>query len=429
MLLTNPVTNDPRVRREAATLVGAGYQVVVIGVEIEEGHNREQWLDGYRIIRVAHPRSILSHGLRQFKQFSPELYDALRWLYRRIKSGTQVTGQDSKEKTVQTIDRQLSTTYLTKLRADLRTIINMLWLNVALARAALKQHADIYHAHDLDTLFAGYLATRWTGKKLVYDFHELYTEQYGPGVKTALWHWYYSTLEKLLVKRTTMRLTVCDSLGAWLSERYGVNGVVTVRNVPSYQTITPALVKQKRKGVVIYQGLYARDRGLEQLIESARYIEEALILFRGYGDMENQLRALPRKMGVEKRVLFAPPVPMTDLVRTASEADIGMAPFIPVCLNTQLCLPNKLFEYMMAGLAILGTDLPEMRRIILGHNVGAVCNPNDPKDIGRAINELLQDQSLLRVMKCNALRAARVHYNWEIEERRLVQAYKGVAEC
>ena len=73
---------------------------------------------------------------------------------------------------------------------------------MALARSAVKQQADVHHAHDLDTLLAGFLAKLWTGKKRVYDFHELFTEQYKEVINTKLWCLFYSRLERLLVKRT-----------------------------------------------------------------------------------------------------------------------------------------------------------------------------------------------------------------------------------
>ena len=180
--------------------------------------------------------------------------------------------------------------------------------------------------------------------------------------------------------------------------------------------------------MVLYQGLFIRSRGLEQLVESARYFKCGRIVLRGYGDreLEEHLRLLVKESRVEDRVSFAPPVPMTDLVRAAAEADIGVAPFLPVCLNSVFCLPNKLFEYMMAGLAIVGSDLPEMREVILGHDLGVVFNPEEPEDIARAINELLTDDARLEKLRGNSLRAAQTIFNWEREGQKLVRLYDSV---
>lgn len=395
MLLTNPVTSDPRVRREAASLVYAGYDVTIIGAKDENSSFTEE-LDGCHIIRVL----TLRH-----------LYDALR--PPRSPKYRMSNGREA-------------VSFLTRLRGDALNIISVIWLNVALARRAVKQEADVYHAHDLDTLLAGFLAKWWTGKKLVYDFHELFTEQFRHGIKTTLWMLFYSLLERLLVRYADLRVTVCRSLGEWVTQRYGVNGIMTVRNVPPLQLWVPNHAGANHERVILYHGGYYRDRGLEQLIESAKYLVAGTVMLRGYGNLEDHLRALVREFGVEDKVVFAPPVPMADLVRTASEADIGVIPYIPFCLNNRFCLPNKLFEYMMAGLAVVGSDLPELRHIILGHQIGGVFSPENPRDIARAMNELLLDMPRLEMMKRNALRAARERYNWEVEGKTLLMAYETV---
>ena len=418
MLVTNPVNNDPRVRREAATLVQAGYDVVVIGVQGKES-TPEEWLDGYRVVRVPLPRPLLRRNLIHLfllwlKGVAPRLYTVLRDRYRNV----------NPRKLVDTSQTRPPLPKRSKLRSDLLNIIYILRLNLRMARAALRQGADVYHAHDLDTLLAGYVAGRRAGKKLVYDFHELYTEQFKEGVKTGVWRYYYSLLERALVRKTDLRLTVCESLGDWVTQRYGTNGVLTVRNVPVYQPPTPGPADRGREPVILYHGGYFRDRGLEQLIESAQYLKRGRIVFRGFGELEDHLRALVRERGVEGRVSFAPPVPMLDLVRTAAEADIGVIPYIPFCLNNRFCLPNKLFEYLMAGLAVAGSDLPELRKVIVGYNVGLVFNPEDPQDIAKVLNEMLGDATRLEGMKRNALLAARTSYNWEVEAQKLVKGYQ-----
>jgi glycosyltransferase involved in cell wall biosynthesis len=309
---------------------------------------------------------------------------------------------------------------------DLLNIIHVIRINIRMAKEAIKQHADVYHAHDLDTLLAGYIAKLRTRKKLVYDFHELYTEQFKEGVKTGAWRRYYSSLERALVKRTDLRLTVCESLGDWVTQRYGTDGVITVRNVPVYQPPPPGPVARGREPVILYHGGYFRDRGLEQLIESVPYLELGRIVFRGFGELEDHLRALVREQGLEDRVSFALPVPMPELVKTAAEADVGVIPYIPFCLNNRFCLPNKIFEYLMAGLAVVGSDLPELRKVILGHSVGGVFDPEDPQDIARALNDLLEDEERLARMKRNALHAVRAVYNWQAESVKLLKAYESL---
>lgn len=418
MLLTNPVTDDPRVRREAETLSKAGYELVVVAVRIE-GTKAEEELEGYRVIRLPHPKLLAKLLWR-------------RLITRTVSSGfspNESHGNDVRRRldAIQQSEQQPPATWLGKCWADVLNVVNVIWINGAMAVVAARQGAAIYHAHDLDTLLAGWVAASWTGGRLVYDFHELFTEQHQQGVKTGLWRTFYSCLERVLISRAHLKLTVCDSLGEWVSHRYGVTGVVTVKNVPRLpsRNISPRL--GTAPPIILYHGAYVRNRGLEEFIACVPYLREGRIVLRGTGPLESKLRMLVHELRVQDRVTFAPPVPMVELVRTASEADLGVAPFLPVCLNTRFCLPNKLFEYMMAGLAVVATDVPEMRKIVLGHNIGLMFPSNDPKEMAAVCNELLGDKSRLLQMKKNSALAATQNYNWEQEERRLLQAYTALA--
>jgi glycogen(starch) synthase len=429
MFATNLITNDPRVRRQAAIFASAGYHVVVIGTQDLETVQEER-LDGFLVIRLPYPRlwplSVRQVLLRLLKAITPQLYATLESKYGRGHAGSQDAGQLEQPRWPQVeggARRRGLAEEFRKTWTDLWGIRWIFWLNVAMARAAGALKPDICHANDLDTLLAGYLVKRRTGGKLTYDFHELYTEQYQEGTRSKLWHLYYSSLERWLIKRCDLKMTVCDSLGSWVSRQYGVEGVVTIINVPPYSTGRSVRHRAGQEKVILYHGLYMPHRGLEQLVKSSRYLESARIVLRGYGSLEQHLRDLVKEERLEDRVSFEPPVSMTDLITKACEADIGVAPFIPVCLNTLFCLPNKLFEYMMAGLAVVGSDLPEMRKIILEGGIGAVFEPGDPLKIAQAINELVADENKLERAKHNARHLAETRFNLEIEGRKLLRCY------
>ncbi len=429
MFVTNTVVSDPRVKREAATLVRAGYAVVVIGVGRAQDA-ADEWHDGYRIRRVVAPelftvRQALVEGL---KRMSPTLHDGLRAAYRTVRYGTPhpvvVPPQPaSAPKAGGDAPSAAKPTFWQQLNIDQLAIRCIVWINIAMARLAEEERADLYHAHDLDTLLAGYLAKRRTGKPLFYDFHELYTEQFPAGVRSPIWKLWYSLLERVLVGRADRLLTVCDSLGEWVAGRYGVRQAQTVMNVPEAQPLPEIRVQAAREPVILFHGGYLPERGLEGLVDCARYLRRGRIVFRGFGSLEPQLRARVKDQGVEAVVSFAPPVPMMELVRAASDADIGVIPYLPVCLNNRFCLPNKIFEYMMAGLAVVGSDLPELRRIIVGNDVGRVYNPMDSQDLARVLNELTEYPVRLLQIRKNALRAAQGMYNWGLEGQKLLSLY------
>lgn len=140
--------------------------------------------------------------------------------------------------------------------------------------------------------------------------------------------------------------------------------------------------------------------------------------------MENELRALAQGLRVSDRIFFVEPVAAREVVNAAIGADIGVMAYLPDLLNYKYASPNKVFEYMMAGLAIAASDLPEIRGIIEETGSGVLFDPYDPKSIASAINKLISDEELLRSAQRNARRAAREKYNWEKESQKLLSLYE-----
>jgi glycosyltransferase involved in cell wall biosynthesis len=110
---------------------------------------------------------------------------------------------------------------------------------------------------------------------------------------------------------------------------------------------------------------------------------------------------------------------MIDLVRKAAESDIGLFALPAHSLQNVYVLPNKFFEYMMAGLALCVSDLPEMTKILKERDLGALIPAVAPAAIAAAINSF--DRASIDVYKRNALAAA-PELSWETEGRRLVEA-------
>ena len=156
-------------------------------------------------------------------------------------------------------------------------------------------------------------------------------------------------------------------------------------------------------------------------------LQRAVLVFRGYGALDGPLRHRARELGVEDRVFFVPPVEMHDMVDSARGADVGIIPYLPSCLNNRYCTPNKIFEYMMAGMAVATSDLPVMRQIVCGEQVGDVFDPLDPHAIARALDGIVEDPARLQAMKERALEAAARRYNWDREGLKLMEVYRRLA--
>ena len=181
--------------------------------------------------------------------------------------------------------------------------------------------------------------------------------------------------------------------------------------------------------LILFIGALSKNRGIENLVKALDYLDpEFKLAFLGYGSLANLLKDLSKQKGYRRRVFVLDPVSPRDVVKWASGADVGVAPIQNASWSYFHSSPNKIFEYLMAGLPIACSDFPEMRKIILGNRVGTVFDPEDPKDTARAIKRVFSSESNYRNMKENSIRAAKEKFNWEIEEQKLIRVYKSLIQ-
>lgn len=122
-----------------------------------------------------------------------------------------------------------------------------------------------------------------------------------------------------------------------------------------------------------------------------------------------------------KNIRFAQPVAMRELIDAARTADVGIVSYIPSNLNNYLASPNKLFEYINAGLPVAASDIPFLRRTICDNDIGVVFDPKDPHSIARSLNQITRTKELRRHRKM--IVTAALKYNWQTEEKKLLHAY------
>lgn len=295
-----------------------------------------------------------------------------------------------------------------------------------------REPANVYHAHDLNTLPVAAAAARSTGGKLVYDAHELYTEISTLSRRERrVWR----RLERLLIGRADATISVCDSIAEELSKRYGVQRPTVVLNCPSGPrpvSRRPELLRRaaglrsEGAAVVLYQGGFVPHRGLPELVRASRWFDGATLVMMGWGRLEQELRRLVEEEELAGVVRFAPPVSQRELLTHSAGADVGVIPYQAVGLNNFYTTPNKLFEYMAAGLPIAASRFPELVRFVEGLEVGRTFDPTRPRDIAAAVNGILADDAARDAMRERALAAART-YCWEREAPRVVDLYAGLA--
>ena len=290
---------------------------------------------------------------------------------------------------------------------------------------------DIVHCNDLEPLpFCVLLKTFTFGRlKIIYDAHELETEK---TATTGIRQLISRVLESFLIKRTDAFITVSFSIARWYEERYGLKLVEVVLNCPSLWNLSKKNSLRRELGIgedvqiVLYQGGFMPGRHLEELLDAFRIEDRSdrVLVFLGHAVDKPESRAIEKAIrsavDSNRNVLCLPSVSPELLSEYTASADIGISLIEDVCLSYRYCLPNKFFEFAMAGLPIVVSDLPEMRRMVEDYNCGVVCSSVQPRAILRSIDALLLGDFVQAGL--NARRMAEEN-SWERQEHKLLALY------
>ncbi|HET8862572.1 MAG TPA: glycosyltransferase family 4 protein [Solirubrobacterales bacterium] len=436
MFVYNRCTTDPRVLKEARTLSGAGHRVRIVAVLDATTAPREE-RDGFQIVRI--DRDPIHYRLLRASRRAGSLW--------RRPAKAMVQGQASSDRPVDgaappvTLEGGLKLLWRAWValsrpfkRATRRLLLvphkPLMFFDYyrRAYRVVRANPPDALHAHDLNTLPVAAALAKRLRLPLTYDAHELY-----PEISTlsrreaAIWRW----LERRLAPRADRTLTVCDSIARELELRYRIPPPTVVLNCPVSGNANAGPVKRplnggpkSREPVVLYQGGFAPNRGLRTLVLSAHGLERGTIVLMGWGRLEDELRELIETEGLGDRVQIVDPVPPGEVVAAAATASIGVIPYEPVGLNNTLCCPNKLFDYLAAGLPVVASRLPELSRIVEQGELGLTFTPGEPGALGVALNEILADRERYGRMRERAHEAAE-RYTWEQESKKLLALYDG----
>lgn len=282
---------------------------------------------------------------------------------------------------------------------------------------------DLVAHHDFDSLGIAARLSGRLGVPFTTDAHEYAREQAMHTLRFRLLTTHYvHSLQQRLLPRAALVTVVCEGIANLLGRDYALRRPpLVVRNVSPYEPMAFRPAGERIR--VTYHGIVQPTRGLEEAIRSLPlWRGEFELVIRGPGpeDYVDALRRLARACGVESRVRFAPVVPLTRLVAAANECDIGFFASPGYSSQKRFAAPNKLFEYLMAGLAVCVSDLPEMRRVVVEHDIGRLFASLDPESIAAAINGF--DRAGIDRCKKRSLEAARI-LCWERERQPLIDAY------
>ncbi len=178
--------------------------------------------------------------------------------------------------------------------------------------------------------------------------------------------------------------------------------------------------------LVILQGTGINvERGGEELIDAVRMTEKVSLLVVGDGDAVDTMKMMVLEMGLGKRVIFIPPVTRELLLKYTRTADAGLTLDKDTNINYRYSLPNKLFDYIGAGIPVIASDLQELRKIIDRYNCGIIIPFVTPENISGAFMELSLNRLRLNEMKTNSLIASG-DLNWENESKLVIDLYSEI---
>jgi glycosyltransferase involved in cell wall biosynthesis len=452
MLAGHDPVLDPRVDWEASS-AAASFDVLVLGLTSSRNPAPGDESRGGYLMRRVDPRSLA--GLPQFALETLRSLDplraaaatvlaiaslplvgiaagirALRRSRERIPGWLRRAAQRSGLSGVLGALRRIPQTRLVGLLIHFVTAQNALWREAS----RLERTPEVVHCNDLDTLLVGYLLARRRGARLVYDAHEFYphSDVEASSLQVAL----LSRLERALLREVDAVVTVSPLLARSMQEAYGLWQVLTVPNAEPWRGDRNPVPPMARAGSAepvrfLYQGNFAPERGIEELIRAWSRIDtrRAVLLLRGPdAPVRDRCLRLAEDLGLRDHgVFFLDPVPEDRLIDAASEADVGVIPYKPFGLNYRYCCPNKLSQYMQGGLAILTNDLDYVRSVVDEARCGLWYRSDEPDSIVAAVNRLVSEPGLLAQLRGRAREFARTRFNWQIVGKTLTDLYAEAA--
>ncbi len=306
-----------------------------------------------------------------------------------------------------------------------RYFLSFMW---RLYRLAGSLEADCFLAIDPPALFP--LALRRRCRPLLYDSREYFTEL-GTVVRRPLIRKFWYFLERYGIRRATGWMTVCESIERELRSLYGVEPGRVIRNVSRRQAAEPNDDLRRRlqlppeRPLLLYQGGLWAAYDFTPLNAAMRELPDCVLVYLGGGPLLSSLQEWVERNGLTDRIRFHPRVTPGELPRLTAAADIGVILIPPLGKSYQYLLPNKLFEYIQAGLPLLVSAFPELMRIVDEYGIGIGTDPSDSRAITASIRELVSEWR--RGSYRDGLVRAAAELNWEREEQRFLEAVREVS--
>lgn len=369
-IVLNPYISDSRVIKETQSLSKAGYEVSVVTL-----HDGREGLDDYEVLD-----GIPVHRIRLISKSWSKLAP-----------------------------------------------VQMLKYIEFCVRVIFEIKVDIVHCNDLNALPVGYILKLISRcKKIVYDAHELESEQDG---QSNIVRMVSKILESILIKKADVVMTVSDGIAEWYQKQYRIEKPYVVMNVPKWvgdigkqNMFVKEDTRLIGKKIFLYQGGLTSGRGIEYMLDAfaRRTDQKAVLMFMGYGYLEEKIK---KAAEVSHNIFYHEAVSPEELWKYTVSADYGLVCTENLCLSHYYSLPNKLFEYAMAGMPMILSNLHEFVLLNDRYGFGVVLDELSVDEINKKIDYLLKmNNDIYDDFSKNSRRMAK-NLSWEYQEKTLLKIY------
>lgn len=405
MVVNNGMANDARVIKTALSLARAGAEVSVLGVASAGAPRAEASAGGVRFVRLpVFPRrgpsaAYVGYALRRRRG---RLGPAQRW------------------RTALAATRRYAAAFVPQLRS--------------LA-------PDVVHVHDVHLLAAVLEAWPLPDSRpvIVYDAHEYVADLAVSGARTRRVVQGWAALERECIPHVDRVITVAEPIARRLAAEHSLRApVAVVHNAPigwddaaSSRDLRAEAAVGAEVPLAVYSGAVSRARGLDTVVDAlagCAGAHLAVVAVPHPHPMAGELLRQAERAGVVDRVHLVPPVPAHEVPAYLSGADVGVSPIRGDSASYDMALPNKLFEFVHAGLAVATSDIAAMAAFVTQHRLGTVFRQGDPADCAAALTRAFEGRACGELPDPAEAAAVRREYRWQTQEAHLVAVYRGLAD-
>lgn len=316
----------------------------------------------------------------------------------------------------QTIAGDISVYKLVKMKSSLSFYLVFAKI---LFQELLKTKSSIYIAEDIYTLPIVTFIAKLRRAKIYYNSREFYAFIAGLRNKKFAQS-IIRVLEKFFIKKTDLVLVTGDMDAKFLQDFYDIKNTLVIRNLPVNKKPDGIIDLKKKLNIpevnfiLLYQGVILEGRGFEPILKTMTEVKNIHLVVLGDGEQKQNYIRLSEQLGINDRVHFLGTIPQDKLINYTAGADIGLVIIEDISKSYYYALPNKLFEYIMAGLPVISSSLPQMKNIVESYKVGEIVDLEKENELTETITNLISNKEKLKMYSENSHRAAD-ELNWQKE--------------